>query len=162
LEDFASRFLPELGLPRLHYHPGWDVERSLAQLLAEQRRQDIHHGYTRLGPHRADWRVGFERIPNRDFLSRGQVKLVALACILAQASLFAERAGEWPIVCLDDPGSELDRQHQRAVFEELSKHAMQAWITTTRNAQLPRQTEAAVFHVERQAVRQVGPRLRVV
>lgn len=157
LQIISERLLPELGPPRLHYQPGWNVERPLSQLLAEQRQQDRYQGRTRSGPHRADWRIGFQQAPTRDYLSRGQIKLVALACILAQGSLLAARSGEWPILCLDDPASELDPTRQEVVFEELSNHPMQAWITATRTMDLPSLSSAVSFHVEQQAIREVEP-----
>ena len=153
LERFFGRLLPELGPPRLHYRPGWNIEQPLSQVLKEQRLHDGHLGHTRSGPHRADWRVGFEHAPNRDYLSRGQTKLAALACILAQASLFAADTGEWPILCLDDPSSELDPNHQQVVLEEISSHPLQAWVTGTQATRLPSLPATKLFHVEQKAVR---------
>ncbi len=42
-------------------------------------------------------RIAFEQAPRREHLSRGQEKLCALACILAQARVFAGQRGEWPV-----------------------------------------------------------------
>jgi len=157
LEGFFDRLLPELGPPRLHYQPGWNVEQPLFQVLQEQRQHDCYQGRTRSGPHRADWRVGFEGAPTRDYLSRGQTKLVALACILAQASLYAAQKGEWPILCFDDPASELDPNHQELLFEEISSYPLQAWITATGKKCLPSHPTATLFHVEQRQVMRLAP-----
>ncbi len=86
--------LPELGLVELRYRRGWaEGAGSGWQLLALQRGRDIARGHTTLGAHRADWSIAFEHAPLREHLSRGQEKLTALACVLAQASLYAEQAG---------------------------------------------------------------------
>lgn len=148
----AATLLPELGEPSLRFRSGWNRERSLPELLAEHRDQDIARGHTRLGPHHGDWRLEFERAPGREFLSRGQTKLAALVCVLAQAEAFACRWDEWPLLCLDDLTSELDDVHQRSVLEWVAARAAQIWLTATR---LPAWTPEAgkQFHVERGTLR---------
>ncbi|MEW2973399.1 DNA replication and repair protein RecF, partial [Pseudomonas juntendi] len=63
----------------------------MADALLLARERDRQAGYTSVGPHRADWSVDFHSIPGRDALSRGQAKLTALACLLAQAEDYAEQ-----------------------------------------------------------------------
>lgn len=143
--------LPELGPPRLVFIPGWRRhERSLRVSLAAGRERDLTLGYTASGPHRADWRVEFEGLPGRDGLSRGQTKLLALAATLSQAAQFAGGRGEWPIIALDDLGSELDREHQARVLSRLAATGAQLLLTGT---DAPAGLEVAgispmVFHVE--------------
>jgi DNA replication and repair protein RecF len=84
----------------------------------------------------------------REHLSRGQEKLTALACMLAQAELYAERRGEWPIVCLDDLASELDHAHQAAVVAQLAAAHAQLLLTGTELPQALQGLPARVFHVE--------------
>lgn len=144
----ASTLLPELGEPRLSFRGGWNHEQSLAKLLADHRIQDIARGHTRMGPHHADWRLEFERAPGREFLSRGQSKLAALACVLAQAAVFAEQRGEWPLLCLDDLTSELDEAHQRLVLEWVAERPAQVWLTSTQLPSMGVVERAERFHVE--------------
>lgn len=143
----ASTFLPELGELRLGLRSGWSREQPLAIQLAEHRPQDALRGHTRLGPHHGDWRLEFEGAPGREFLSRGQTKLAALACVLAQAAVFAEQRGEWPLLCLDDLISELDEAHQGLVLEWVAGRPAQAWLTATRLPEAGAEG-AARFHVE--------------
>lgn len=98
-------------------------------LLARER--DRQNGYTSQGPHRADWTPAFDALPGKDALSRGQAKLTALACLLAQAEDFAHERGEWPVIALDDLGSELDRHHQARVLQRLACAPAQVLITAT-------------------------------
>lgn len=140
--------LPELGDLELRYRRGWSEERELISQLREQRGRDIARGHTTLGAHRADWTIAFEQAPLREHLSRGQEKLTALACMLAQAELYAERRGEWPIVCLDDLASELDQAHQAAVVAQLSAVHAQVLLTGTELPQALQGLSARVFHVE--------------
>jgi DNA replication and repair protein RecF len=142
--------LPDLGEPILQYLPGWHTERDLALALSESHGTDRQRGHTTRGPHRADWKLSFELAPRREQLSRGQEKLCAIACMLAQAQLYEADHGEWPIVVLDDLPSELDLAHQRVVVEALTHEAAQVFLTST---EVPRcLLDAAVpfrsFHVE--------------
>ncbi|WP_426687725.1 DNA replication/repair protein RecF [Rhodanobacter ginsengiterrae] len=144
----AAGLLGELGALELRYRRGWAEDHELAGQLREQRGRDIARGHTALGAHRADWTMLFEHAPLREHLSRGQGKLAALACMLAQAGLYAEQHGDWPVVCLDDLASELDRPHQRAVMAQLAAANAQILLTGT---DLPAALEglpSRVFHVE--------------
>jgi hypothetical protein len=105
-EPLLSELAPALGHSRLEYAPGWRREdMSLADALLLTRDRDLSAGYTSVGPHRADWRIGYAAFPGREALSRGQAKLTALAILLAQAGLHAGLRGEWPIIALDDLAS---------------------------------------------------------
>ncbi|MCX7043355.1 MAG: DNA replication/repair protein RecF [Gammaproteobacteria bacterium] len=152
----AQAFLSELGRASLDFRPGWkrdDV--SLADSLLLGRERDIALGYTGSGPHRADWRVDFVGLPGREALSRGQEKLTALACILGQASAFADRNGAWPLVCLDDLASELDLRHQAQVLERVGRSQAQVLLTGTQIPEIlrPGDREFTLFHVEQGSIR---------
>jgi DNA replication and repair protein RecF len=128
----AGEFLPELGQAGLRFLPGWRREDSpLEDALLLARERDLALGYTSQGPHRADWRVDYVGLPGREALSRGQEKLTALACILAQARAFAADKGEWPLVCLDDLASELDRAHQQQALASVLDSGAQVILTAT-------------------------------
>ena len=145
--------LPELGPVSLRYRRGWAEESGLAQVLAEQRGRDLARGHTTVGAHRADWSLAFEHAPLREHLSRGQEKLTALSCLLAQAEHYAEHRGEWPIVCLDDLASELDLAHQDAVVERLVAAGAQVLVTGT-ECPLPLHSRPhRMFHVEQGQIR---------
>jgi DNA replication and repair protein RecF len=79
----AGLFLPELGSVELRYRSGWAEGEDLLSVLLAQRPRDQARGHTTSGAHRADWALSFEHAPQREHLSRGQEKLVALACLLA-------------------------------------------------------------------------------
>ncbi|HUA80804.1 MAG TPA: DNA replication/repair protein RecF [Dyella sp.] len=148
LQKQAALLLPELGRVELRYRPGWAEGVDLAEVLAAQRGRDQGRGHTTSGAHRADWSISFELAPQREHLSRGQEKLTALICVLAQAWLDAQHRGEWPVICLDDLASELDQEHQAAVVDSLCSAPAQVLITGT---ELPRVLGRSVvksFHVE--------------
>ncbi len=93
LESSIAGLLPELGAMELRYRRGWSDDLDLVDQLRAQRGRDMARGHTTLGVHRADWTISFERAPLREHLSRGQEKLTALACMLAQAALYAGHGG---------------------------------------------------------------------
>lgn len=148
LHDCVNALLPELGVPELRYRRGWAEDRDLREQLESQRGRDLSRGHTSLGAHRADWSLAFEHAPQREHLSRGQEKLAALGCMLAQARLYAEQHGDWPIICLDDLASELDEGHQAAVITQLAESGAQVLVTGTSLPEPLRGLPHRLFHVE--------------
>lgn len=145
----AAHLVPELGEVRIRYRPGWNEDHGLADQFAASRSDDRERGYTQLGAHRADWVLQFDRIARRDHLSRGQAKAAALVCLLAQTRWLNEQLGEYPLLCLDDVGSELDAPHIDAVAGWVTGKPIQVWITATEApVGASRAAGAAVFHVE--------------
>ena len=154
----AADLAPGLQLQTLELQPGWRRhEMPLADALLLSRDRDRAMGHTSVGPHRADWSVGYAEIPGRDALSRGQAKLTALSCLLAQADDYANQRGEWPVIALDDLGAELDRNHQQRVLQRLAATPAQVFITATEPlAALEGELRpSAMFHVEHGAIRPV-------
>lgn len=148
LQSSVAGLLPELGAVELRYRRGWSEDHDLSTQLREHRVRDQARGHTTLGAHRADWSVSFEHAPLREHLSRGQEKLTALACLLAQAALYAEHRGEWPIVCMDDLASELDQAHQISLVAQLRAADAQVLLTGTELSSSLDGEAARVFHVE--------------
>jgi DNA replication and repair protein RecF len=156
LQAMASALMPEVGPPSLNYTAGWKLERGpFAAELAAGRDRDLATGYSNIGPHRANWQISYPQLPDRDGFSRGQEKLTALVCVLAQASHFASRTSHWPIIALDDLASELDRAHQQLAMEAVAGSGAQIWITGTEPP--PGLDFSAIevtrFHVEQGRVR---------
>src|SRR5690606_7543945 len=128
----SAAMAPQLGQGHIEYRPGWRRDQlSLADALLLARDRDLAAGFTSVGPHRADWRVVHANCPSGETLSRGQAKLTALACLLAQAEDFAACRGHWPVFLLDDLASELDREHQRRLLERLHGSGAQVFVTGT-------------------------------
>lgn len=146
----ATELAPGLGAVALSFQPGWRREElSLADALLLARDRDRGLGYTSVGPQRADWRLMFEALPNREPLSRGQGKLAALSCLLAQARDCADRRGDWPIIALDDLASELDPVHQQRLLAVLLQTGAQLFVTGTAPLAVAEGVSRKVFHVKR-------------
>ena len=154
LQAVTEQLLPSFGIAALTLQAGWKQETlSLADALLLGRERDLALGHTGVGPHRADWRVDFVARPDREPYSRGQAKLVALACLLAQARHLHAARGEWPVVLLDDFASELDARHRRRVLDELLAGGAQVFMT---GVEAPLELDGLpirMFHVEHGRVR---------
>jgi DNA replication and repair protein RecF len=141
----------------LVYRPGWRVGLDYPSALAESERRDRETGFTQVGPHRADVAVRMDGKLVREQASRGQQKLVAAACVLAEA---AELAGSGRLgsatqmLLVDDPGAELDSGSLERLFAELDGVPIQQLVTAIGGETLP-DTRSAVFHVEQGRVKAV-------
>ncbi len=146
----AGRMLdlaPALGQADVRFEPGWRSQQlSLLDALTLGQERDRMLGHTTAGPHRADWRLAVSAHPHGEALSRGQAKLVALACLLAQAQDCAAVRGDWPVIALDDLASELDRHHRERVLDTLQATGAQLFLTGT--DVLEGVQPERVFHVE--------------
>lgn len=159
LVELLAALLPAAGMVTLALQPGWKrQELALADALLLSRERDLALGHTSLGPHRADLRLTLRDLPGREGLSRGQTKQLALVLLLAQAAQLAAADGAWPVLQLDDLGSELDRGHQRRVLEVVAGFGAQVLVTGTEvpsgfsGSGLP----MTLFHVEQGSVRAAG------
>ena len=140
----------------LHYHRGWDKDRSLADILREGVNRDIQSGYTHSGPQRADIRVRMGGSNAVDILSRGQLKLVVCALKLAQGYLFSKLSGKKCVFLVDDLPSELDRPHRKAMCRILQNMKSQVFITCVESNALADcwlpEVDLKVFHVKQGTV----------
>lgn len=112
-----------------HYQRGWDRERSLGAVLADQLDRDRERGFTHSGPHRADLRVRVRGMAADQVLSRGQQKLVVCAMKLAQARLFQDMEGRECVFLIDDLPAELDRVHRRQLCGLLGRMGCQVLVS---------------------------------
>ncbi len=149
LHALLAHYLPELGNPEVRASPGWKADQDLLSALRAARDVDRQRSHTTRGPHRADWWLRFANAPRREQLSRGQEKLCAIACMLAQAELYRADHAEWPIVVLDDLPSELDQAHQDQVLTSL-RAADQVLLSSTEVPASLARTSSPFrrFHVE--------------
>jgi DNA replication and repair protein RecF len=114
----------------LLYQPDVPTADRFAEVLAKSRTTDVRRGTTTRGPHRDDLDITVAGQPARAFASQGQQKTAALALKLAETALVNERAGEYPILMLDDVLSELDETRARRLFAAVDS-GVQCLITTT-------------------------------
>jgi DNA replication and repair protein RecF len=133
-EQEFTRVLCELSdlTCQLNYFKGWDKKntgKDLEQILADNFVSDNHKLYTQHGAHQADILIESNLNKAKQFLSRGQQKIISIALKLAQGNLLDRNC----LYLLDDLPAELDEQHQKKLLSYLSTRAGQYVITTTAN-----------------------------
>ena len=148
-QGLCERF--ELGIQlELSYKNGWGAG-PLAEALSQGRSRDMKARSTLVGPHRADFEIGRDGVRAADTLSRGQLKIVNLALVLAQLRASA-RLGISPVLCLDDIGAELDGDFLLRVWQEVLGSNVQVLATGINVDRTGLESswfqDAKVFHVK--------------
>ncbi|MCX4192416.1 DNA replication/repair protein RecF [Methylophaga sp. OBS1] len=131
---FFSKLCPELAEYKfsLRYLRGWNKEFSLADYLEQNIERDQALGYTRSGPHAADWSFKVNDSDPYEMLSRGQQKLFFLSLSMAQIMILADTTQrENTLLLIDDLSSELDWHHQQTVVKTLRELPVQSFISST-------------------------------
>ena len=114
----------------VHYARGWDDGRQLNAVLADTRDSDREAGYTRAGPQRADLKLVAAGRRAADVLSRGQLKILACALLLAQARQLESATEKTGIYLVDDPAAELDEVRRVRLGKALTAMKGQVWVTS--------------------------------
>lgn len=150
LTDSFNRFFSEDSI-RISLQDGWSTEGYLA-CLEENADRDCRYGFTTAGPHKAELEIRANEHLAKDYLSRGQKKLVVYALKLAQIEQIQKHTGRRVSLLLDDLPSELDRANCEKVCEEIKRIGCQVFITSIDNTDLNSMIidtlDPHVFHVE--------------
>ncbi len=110
------------------YNPNCREKDFENQLFMEEDR-DIFLGTTTVGPHRDDLSFVTEGKDLRKFGSQGQKRTAALSLKMAEIDIVESTTGEKPVLLLDDVLSELDRNRQNYLLENIK--GIQTIITCT-------------------------------
>lgn len=150
ITEIAERLLS--GMPvSLNYQRGWAAEQSLNNVLKNNLATDQEQGFTRAGPHRADFRIVMNEDIARHKASRGEQKLLSMALTLAQISLHMKNQGEPPVLLLDDLSAELSPGKKESLVQEIKKLGVQTVMTFVDSRDVPQELkpeESRMFHVE--------------
>src|SRR5207245_10443540 len=109
------------------YAPGEQIEiryegppENMAEAVHNSLAEDLRRGSTSVGPHRDDMRVLLDGQEARSYGSQGQQRTAVVSLKLAEAALIERRAGERPVLLLDDVLSELDGDRRAALLQEIA------------------------------------------
>jgi DNA replication and repair protein RecF len=134
---------------------GWDSSKEFNQVLHEELDKDSRYGFTHSGPHRADLHLMINHRLAKDFVSRGQLKLLVMSLKLAQVQLLTNEHNKSSCILIDDFAAELDRMSRAKLLSYLSAMHCQVFITATEVAELGNLSELdnyKLFHVEHGAL----------
>ncbi|WP_338040280.1 hypothetical protein [Methylocucumis oryzae] len=159
--EYLAKFIPafnsiihcfvELTSLNIGFYSGWDADKSFEQVLTDDLEKDLRYGHTHSGPHRADLIVTINNTLAKDFVSRGQLKLLVLSLKLTQIQLLASEHHNAACILIDDFAAELDVNNRVKVLNFLSSLACQVFVTATDIADFGtfNQLEhCKMFHVE--------------
>ncbi|MEE8428940.1 MAG: DNA replication/repair protein RecF, partial [Gammaproteobacteria bacterium] len=134
----------------LDYRPGWHDDQSLTESLNRFLERDRERGFTRYGPHRADLAISIGGRPARDWISRGQQKLLVISLLLAQAQAYSELTENSSLLLIDDLAAELDHEYRKRAFNLLIRTEAQLFLTALDRESwiTPSDLGARMFHVE--------------
>jgi DNA replication and repair protein RecF len=113
---------------KLHYEPNISINEFEAK-LKKSRDKDLSLKMTNVGPHRDDLNFLMGEVDIRKYGSQGQQRTAALSCKLAEIDLVKTIIKENPVLLLDDVLSELDRQRQNYLLNNIGD--IQTIITCT-------------------------------
>ena len=134
----------------LNYRQGWGQDVELGEALQQQRKRDIASGFTNSGVHRDDLLFTSDGHRANEVLSRGQIKRLCLALLLAALKLVGQKTGKRIILLIDDLSSELDQTAQQKIYQQLAVMDLQLFVSNI-DAELPQGFTAKdfkMFHVE--------------
>ncbi|OQK16489.1 DNA recombination protein RecF [Methyloprofundus sedimenti] len=138
--------------------PGWDADFLLLDKLTEDLEKDLRYGFTHSGPHRADFQLLIESRKAKDFVSRGQLKLLMLSLKLAQVQHLLNNGSKSGCILIDDAVAELDFSSRTKLLDFLADMDVQVFITATEQNEfgdLSNLGEYKMFHVEHGVVSEV-------
>jgi DNA replication and repair protein RecF len=151
-----ENLLPEAEIT-FTYQPGWPANTTLADGLERSLQKDHATGYTRYGPHRADFKLLIDGRSVSDHCSRGQQKAITVAFMLAQVKLQYDREVPVGAFLLDDLSSELDEDFRLRVLTALRELNTQVFVTAIEGLSIDVAAwpSSRRFHVEHGCIQEV-------
>jgi DNA replication and repair protein RecF len=107
------------------------IESAFVTHLERIRDDEIGRGQTLIGPHRDDLLLTMGGMSIGTYGSRGQQRSATLALKLGEAELMRARAGDAPVLLLDDLLSELDAERRTHLLATLAHPDQQTLVTAT-------------------------------
>lgn len=155
--EMAGQFLDSAEI-ELKFNPGWDEHRSIEQVLQADLEKDKRYGFTSNGPHRADFFTYLGKRLAKDYLSRGQQKLMMLALMLSQVKLLNDESQNNCCILIDDFTAELDTFNKLKLLKYLSLLGCQVFMTATDITDfgdISNLHNYKLFHVEQGCIKQL-------
>lgn len=136
---------------RIDFFQGWQENRLLVDVLEQDLVMDMSRGFTHSGGHRGDLLITVKQQPAKEYLSRGQKKLLALVMRLAQVITLLKIKKRSPILLIDDLFAELDEQSASIFCSLIESLDIQVFLTSLsdfENKNVYFKQEPRMFHVE--------------
>ncbi len=155
--EIVAKFL-DLNDVDLRFLSGWNTDKELGDVFIEDLDKDLRFGFTHSGPHRGDIQITVDGRLAKDFVSRGQLKLLVMSLKLAQMQLLKNQHSNVGCFLIDDFAAELDLINRAKLLHYLIELECQVFITTTEPSDfgdLSHIQNYKMFHVEHGNIIQV-------
>ncbi|MDY6084046.1 MAG: DNA replication/repair protein RecF [Dialister sp.] len=113
------------GAKEITFNEAWFIKK-----LVEARNTDSRLFHTSVGPHRDDLVFYMNDMDISLYGSQGQQRTAILALKLSEIDYIQKETSEYPVLLLDDVGSELDRERQKALLLYLQEKQIQTIVTS--------------------------------
>lgn len=123
-----------------------NIKSELDDKMLSSLQRDLDLKMTHVGIHRDDYIFKMNGMPVSNVASQGQKRMIILAYKLALVDLIYSKAKEFPVLCLDDLFSELDKTRRKRVLMALDKD-LQVFITSTDKGFIENRTQVSLFNV---------------
>jgi DNA replication and repair protein RecF len=155
--EIVNQFL-SLDQVDLKLISGWDLSKPFCQVLLNDQDKDLRYGFTHSGPHRGDFQLLVNNRLAKDFVSRGQLKLLVISLKLSQVQLLVNEQSQAGCILFDDFAAELDITSRAKLLHYLSGMPCQVFITATEKkdfGDLSLIKNYKMFHVEHGTIKTV-------
>ena len=133
IERIASekhRIISETEALKIEYDCGFlngeseleDIANAFKLSLEERKQEELRRGQSCVGPHRDDIIFYINGNEATKFASQGQQRTVVLALKLSELDIIADKAGDDPILLLDDVLAELDDIRQNYLLKSINSN----------------------------------------
>lgn len=123
-----------------------NIKSELDDKMLSSLQRDLDFKITHIGIHRDDYIFKMNGMPVSNVASQGQKRMIILAYKLALVDLIYSKSKEFPVLCLDDLFSELDKTRRKRVLMALDKD-LQVFITSTDKEFIENRTQVSLFNV---------------
>ncbi|MBI2897789.1 MAG: DNA replication/repair protein RecF [Deltaproteobacteria bacterium] len=113
---------------------------EVLEALARSFERDRARGATCVGPQGDDVEIRIDDHPARSYGSQGQQRALVLAVKCAELAVVQARAGQLPVLLIDDVSSELDETRRRHLYRTIGGGGGQVVMTTTDARFVPLET----------------------
>lgn len=145
--SISSHFgLDNLDIEYASSCPGMRIDQTI---LTEVRQKELMFGQTIVGPHRDDLVFVMQGRPLKYFASEGEERAVAISLKLAEAEMLYTKAGDRPILLLDEVAAELDDSKREIMLSLLQGQVFYASTHMPPWTTIHQQKQCQVFKIMR-------------
>ena len=125
-----SKKISEIYTLKYEDYGGKNIKDELLKKFEKNRNKELKYGYSLAGPHLENFNFYINNNDINKYSSEGQKRSLLLSYKQAQLLDYKEHKGFYPILLLDDIGTELDDSRRNNIYNKLLADSGQVFITT--------------------------------